>query len=140
MFDDVAASVSCPMIHIADATAEEIKRMGLSRVGLLGTKFTMEQDFYSVRFRKHGIETLIPEPEERDNIHRVIYEELVIGLIKEESRKEFLKIIEKLQKRGAQGVVLGCTEIPLLIKQEHVQISVFNTTKIHALKNVDFAL
>ncbi len=140
MFDEIASNVSCPMIHIADATAEEIKKMGLSKVGLLGTKFTMEQDFYRERFRQHGIETLIPEPDEREIIHSVIYNELVIGLIRDENRQEFIRIINKLHERGAQGVVLGCTEIPLLIKQEHIDIPVFDTTKIHALKAVELAL
>ncbi len=140
LFDDVSASVSTPMIHIADATAEEIKKRGLTRVGLLGTKFTMEQDFYKKRFKKYGIDTLIPDLEERERIHSVIYNELVIGVIREESRQEFVRIIENLHRKGAQGVVLGCTEIPLLIKQEHVKIPIFDTTKIHALKAVEFAL
>ena len=140
MFDQVHENVEVPMIHIADATAEEIKKKGLSRVGLLGTKFTMEQDFYKKRFEKHGIETIIPLEEEREIIHKIIYDELVVGIIKEESRKQYLKIIENLKNRGAQGVVLGCTEIPLLIKQEHVDLPVFDTTRIHALKAVDLAL
>ena len=128
------------MIHIADATAEEIKKKGLKKVGLLGTKFTMEGDFYRKRFEKHGIETVIPSEDEREIIHRIIYDELVIGIIRDESRKKYLEIIENLKQRGAEGVVLGCTEIPLLIKQEHVDIPVFDTTRIHALKAVDFAL
>ncbi len=140
IFDDVASSVSCPMIHIADATAEEIKKLNLSKVGLLGTKFTMEESFYRDRFMSHGIETLIPDEEERETIHRVIYEELVVGIFRDESRSEFIRIIKNLEKRGAEGVVLGCTEIPLLIKQEHVDIPVFDTTRIHAMKAVEFAL
>ena len=140
MFDQVQENVEVPMIHIADATAEEIKGKGLSKVGLLGTKFTMEQDFYKKIFEKHGIETIIPLEEEREIIHRIIYNELVVGIIRDESRNQYLKIIENLKSRGAEGVVLGCTEIPLLIKQEHVDIPVFDTTRIHALKAVDFAI
>ena len=140
MFDDVAKNVGVPMIHIADAAAEEIKRKGLRKVGLLGTKFTMEQDFYKERFRMHGIETIIPEEDERKVVHEIIYKELVVGVIKDESRRKYIDIIENLKRRGAEGVVLGCTEIPLLIKQEHVDIPVFDTTYLHALKAVDFAL
>ncbi len=140
MFDQVQENVKIPMIHIADATAEEIKKKGLKKVGLLGTKFTMEGDFYRKRFEKHGIETIIPSEDEREVIHRIIYDELVVGIIRDESRKKYLEIIENLKQLGAEGMVLGCTEIPLLIKQEHVDIPVFDTTRIHALKAVDFAL
>ncbi len=140
MFDQVQENVEVSMIHIADATAEEIKNKGLKKVGLLGTKFTMEGDFYRKRFENHGIETVIPTEDEREIIHRIIYDELVVGIIRDESRKKYLEIIEHLKQRGAEGVVLGCTEIPLLIKQEHVDIPVFDTTRIHALKAVDFAL
>ena len=140
MFDQVQENVEVSMIHIADATAEEIKNKGLKKVGLLGTKFTMEGDFYRKRFERHGIETVIPTEDEREVIHRIIYDELVVGIIRDESRKKYLEIIENLKQLGAEGMVLGCTEIPLLIKQEHVDIPVFDTTRIHALKAVDFAL
>lgn len=140
VFDQIQENVRVPIIHIADATSEEIKNKGLSRVGLLGTKFTMEQNFYKKRFEKHGIEIIIPFEDEREIIHRIIYEELVVGIIKDESRKQYVKIIESLKSRGAEGVVLGCTEIPLLIKQKHVDIPVFDTTRIHALKAVDLSL
>jgi len=140
MFDQVQENVKVPMIHIADATAGEIMKKGLKKVGLLGTKFTMEGDFYRKRFEKHGIETIIPSEDEREVIHRIIYDELVVGIIRDESRKKYLEIIENLKQLGAEGMVLGCTEIPLLIKQEHVDIPVFDTTRIHALKAVDFAL
>ena len=140
MFDQVQENVEVSMIHIADATAEEIMKKGLKKVGLLGTKFTMEGDFYRKRFERHGIETVIPSEDEREVIHWIIYDELVVGIIRDESRKKYLEIIENLKQLGAEGVVLGCTEIPLLIKQEHVDIPVFDTTRIHALKAVDFAL
>ncbi len=137
---EVERNVKIPLLHIADATAEKIKEKGVKRVGLLGTKFTMEMDFYRERLTRHGIETLVPPPREREYINRVIYEELVKGIIREESRRNFLKIIDSLVVRGAEGVILGCTEIPLLIKQEHVKIPLFNTTEIHARAAVKFAL
>ncbi len=139
--EQIQAAVSIPFLHIADATASRIKEKGIKRVGLLGTKFTMEEDFYKERLRKlHGIEVVIPEAEERDYIHSVIYNELCLGIIKEESRRRFIEIIENLRRRGAEGIVLGCTEIPLLIKQEHVPIPVFDTTRIHVEAALDRAL
>ncbi len=139
--DRIQAAISIPFLHIADATASRIKEKGIKRVGLLGTKFTMEEDFYRERLRKlHGIEVLIPQPDERDYIHSVIYNELCLGITKEESRRRFIEIIEGLRRRGAEGIVLGCTEIPLLIKQEHVPIPVFDTTRIHVEAALERAL
>jgi len=128
-------------LHIAEATGEEIRNQGLSRVALLGTKFTMEEDFYVKTLKDDfQIEAIIPEAQDRQLIHDCIYQELVQGIISKESKEEFIRIIEKLEKRGAQGVILGCTEIPLLIKQEDVNIPVFDTTRIHAQKAVHLAL
>ncbi|MCF8002256.1 MAG: aspartate/glutamate racemase family protein [Halanaerobiales bacterium] len=141
MAPEVQESINIPLIHITDAASDEIKKQSIKKVGLLGTNFTMEQDFYKGGLKdKHGIEVVVPNEEERKIIHNVIYKELISGIIKDESRKEFKKIIEKLKTRGAKGVVLGCTEIPLLIKDKDVDIPVFNTTELHAKKAVEKAL
>ncbi|MEO1263302.1 MAG: aspartate/glutamate racemase family protein [Bacteroidota bacterium] len=133
--------ISVPFLHIAEATAMEIKNKKLNKVALLGTRFTMEKDFYKkILLDKYGIDVIIPEKEERDFIHRTIYEELVHGILKDDSRKAIKKIIENLEKKGAQGAVLGCTEIPLLIKSKDVQIPIFNTMEIHAAKAVEIIM
>jgi len=138
--EEVRKKISIPLISIIDVTAEEIKKKGLRKVGLLGTLFTMEDGFYSEQFTKHGIETVIPKREEREFIHNVIFNELCKGIFKDESKKKFLEIINGLIKKGAEGIVLGCTEIPLLIKQEEVEVPVFDTTEIHSRKAVELAL
>ncbi|MBM7408808.1 aspartate/glutamate racemase family protein [Methanococcus maripaludis] len=139
--DSVSENINIPLVHIVDAVAKDIKQKNIKKVGLLGTKFTMEQDFYSGRLKeKHGIGVLIPSDKERDVIHQVIYKELVSGIIKEESRQKYLKIIENLVENGAEGIILGCTEIPLLIKQENCDSLIFDTSKIHAEAAVNFAL
>jgi aspartate racemase len=141
MADDVQTSIRIPLLHIADATAEQIKLLNLHTVGLLGTKFTMEQDFYRGRLsEKFDLEVLIPADDERDNVHRVIYDELCLGKIRESSKFEYLHTINNLVKRGAQGIILGCTEIPLLLKQEDVAVPIFDTTTIHAKHAVEVAL
>ena len=141
MADDIAAAVDLPLIHIADATAELILHDGLRSVGLLGTRYTMEQDFYKGRMvDRFGLNVLIPDAEGRDIVHRVIYEELVRGVIKSESRESYLTVIENLRKEGAQAVILGCTEIGLLIKPEHCPIPSYDTTYLHALAAVEWAL
>ena len=141
VFDAIQAGTRIPLLHIADVTAAEIRARGLSRVGLLGTRFTMEQDFYRGRLsEKHGIDVLIPDAAGREDVHRIIYGELVMGVIKDESRAVYNRIIARLQARGAQGVVLGCTEIPLLVRQADVAIPVFDTTAIHARAAADAAL
>lgn len=141
MAPDVEKSITVPLLHIADAAAEEIKVNNMNKVGLLGTKFTMEQDFYKGRLKeKHGIDVVIPNEKEREVVHNVIYKELISGIIKEESREKFKTIIQNLNKNGAEGVILGCTEIPLLIKNTDTEIPVFDTTMIHAKKAVDLAL
>ncbi|MEM6717831.1 MAG: aspartate/glutamate racemase family protein [Bacteroidota bacterium] len=136
----VRKSVSVPVIHIAEATAEKILEKNLQTVILLGTKYTMEYDFYKEVLTAFGIQYLIPNAEERQEINRVIYEELSKAELKDSSRKAYVNIIERLQQEGAEGVILGCTEIPLLIKQENVSIPVFDTTTIHATKAMELAL
>lgn len=138
--DDLQAEIKLPIVHIADATASEIKKQGLSKIGLLGTKFTMEMDFYKKRLSASGIESLVPEKPERDFIHNTIMNELLKEIFKPEAKKKFLEIINDLEQKGAEGIVLGCTEIPLLIKQDDTHLPVFNTLKIHAEAAVDFAL
>jgi aspartate racemase len=134
-------AIAIPLLHIADATAERIKAAGMHTIGLLGTRFTMEQDFYAGRLReKHGLRVLVPPQEERDIVHRVIYEELVLGQVRDESRQQFLEIMDALQARGAQGVIEGCTEIVMLVQQEHTTIPLFDTTAIHAQSAVELAL
>ena len=141
MADDIAAAVDLPLIHIADATAAVILADGLQTIGLLGTRYTMKQDFYKGRMvDRFGLSVLIPDAEGRDIVHRVIYEELVRGEIKSESRELYLAVIEKLRRDGAEAVILGCTEIGLLIKPGDCPIRSYDTTYLHALAAVDWAL
>ena len=137
----VRADINIPLLHIADAAAEKIEADGLKKVGLLGTKYTMEGDFYKNRIEnKYDIEVLIPELEAREYIHQVIYQELVSGILKDESRLRFKEVIDSLKDQGAEGIILGCTEIPLLIKEEDSSLPIYNTTELHAKKAVKFAL
>ncbi len=137
----IETAIQIPLIHIADATAEQIKGQGIKTIGLLGTRPTMEDNFYAGRLKeKHGLQVLIPPKEDRELIHRVIFEELVLGVVKEESRVEFLRIMEDLNEMGAEGVIEGCTEIVMLVQQEHAEIPLFDTTAIHAKKAVEMAL
>lgn len=137
----ILKNISVPFLHIAEATGDEISRKNIEKIALLGTKFTMEKDFYKLVLKeKFGIETIIPDEKERQLVHGIIYGELVQGIIRKESREVFKTIINRLASEGAQGVILGCTEIPLLISDEDVQIPTFNTTKIHAEKAVEWAL
>lgn len=141
MAEDVQTAIDIPLLHIADATADAIKVRGLNKIGLLGTKFTMEEDFYRRRLvEKHGLNVLIPEPEERETVHRAIYDELVLGEIKPESREAYKQIIGNLIAEGAQGIILGRTEIGLLVKDEDSRVPLFDTTYIHAVSAVEFAL
>jgi aspartate racemase len=141
MADEVQRAIQIPLLHIADVTAGAVKANGQSRVGLLGTKFTMEQDFYKGRLKEiHGLDVLIPEDKERQVIHDILYNELCLGEIKELSREKFQSIIQNLVKRGAQGVILGCTEIPLIVRPEDYEIPLYDTTALHAQAAVDFAL
>ena len=132
--------IKLPIIHIADTTAVEIKKQEISTIGLLGTKFTMEMDFYTKRLSGAGITSLVPEKPDRVFIHNTIMDELLKEIFKQETKKRFLDIINNLERKGAQGIVLGCTEIPLLIKQADTQLPVFNTLKIHAKAAIDFAI
>ena len=139
--DCVTGAVSIPLIHIADATAGAIKEKGLETVGLLGTRYPMEMDFYRGRLeRAHGLKVLIPEEPGRTSVHDIIYKELAQGMVREESRRTYAAVIRELEGRGAQGVILGCTEIPLLIKAADSPIPVFDTTALHAAAAVEFAL
>ena len=139
--EQVQAGIGIPVLHIADATEHEIQRKGLHQVGLLGTRFTMEKDFYRGRLEdEHGLAVLIPVEEDRKTVHEVIYQELVLGEIRERSRERYLEIIQRLADRGAEGIILGCTEIGLLVKQEDVQLPVFDTAQIHAWIAVQAAL
>ena len=128
------------IVHIADATAIEITKKQLSKIGLLGTRFTMEMDFYTKKLKESGIESLVPPKADREFIHNAIMNELLKEEFKEETKAKFLSIINDLVNQGAQGIVLGCTEIPLLIKQKDTPLPVFNTLEIHAKAAVDFAL
>jgi aspartate racemase len=138
--DELQEEINIPIVHIADATAAEIKKQGISKIGLLGTKFTMEMDFYTKKLSTAGIVSLVPEKPERLFIHDTIVNELLREIFKPEAKRRFLEIINDLEQKGAQGIVLGCTEIPLLIKQKDIQLPVYDTLKIHAQAAVDFAL
>jgi len=138
--DYVQKAISIPLLSIIDATAEDIKKSGLKKVGLLGTKFTMEDDFYRTGLERHGINTVIPDEEDRNTVHRIIFDELCLGVFKESSKEELKKIVEKLKEKGAEGVVLACTELPLILNQDDCDIPLFDTTRIHAEYAVNFAL
>ncbi|MGV3539120.1 MAG: aspartate/glutamate racemase family protein [Rufibacter sp.] len=139
--EEVEQSIKIPLLHIVDATAPAILSQGYSTVGVLGTKFSMEQDFLRNRFlERHHVKTIIPSAAARDRVHSIIYDELVKGVIKESSRNEYLQIIEELQQEGAQGIVLGCTEIGLLVKVQDTTAHLFDTTKLHAERAVEVAL
>jgi aspartate racemase len=140
MADEVQAAINIPLLHIVDATAQAVKSKGIEKVGLLGTRFTMEGDFYGGRLKAHDLDVVIPDLPDREIVHRIIYQELVLGKIQTSSRDEFQRIIQTLQQNGTEGIVLGCTEIGLLIKQEDNILPVFDTTVVHALAAVDVAL
>lgn len=138
--DIIEKNTRIPLLHIADATAEVIKESGLKKVGLLGTKFTMEQDFLKDRlFQKHGIEIVIPSAMQRNLVHDIIYNELVKGIVKDDSRQIYLEIIDDLCHKGAEGIILGCTEIMLLVSKNDTTKTIFDTTEIHACKAFEFA-
>lgn len=138
--DEVAATISIPLLHIADATADRVIDSGIGSVGLLGTSFTMEQAFYKGRLQERGIDVLIPSAKERRIVHRVIYEELCLGIVRDESRAAFLDIIDGLVAEGAEAVIEGCTEIGMLVRDEHTKARLFDTTRIHAEQAVALAL
>ena len=138
--DTLRQKIKIPLLHIAEETAKEIVKQKINKVGLLGTKFTMENSFFKDRLAKFGIETIVPDNSDRDFIHDSIFNELTRGIFKDETKKIYIDIIEKLKTGGANGVIFGCTEISLLIKQEDSSITVFDTTAIHSKAAVDFAL
>jgi len=138
--DELEKKIGLPVIHIASATALEIEKKKLKKVALLGTRFTMERDFFTSKLKDRGIETIIPKDADRAYIHEVIFEEFGRGIFLPETKVKFLSIMQKLIAEGAEGIVLGCTEIPLLIKQEDFNAPLFDTTLIHAKAAVDFAL
>lgn len=141
MAADVEAAIGIPLLHIVDPTAAAIRRAGLARIGLLGTAFTMEQDFYKGRLaERFGIEVLVPEVEDRRVVHDIIYKELVAGIVSDASRGLYRDVIARLAERGAEAIVLGCTEIMLLISQADSPVPVFDTTELHALAAVERAL
>ncbi|MBC9178857.1 aspartate/glutamate racemase family protein [Roseomonas ludipueritiae] len=141
MAEEVQAAIGIPLLHIADPTAERIRAAGLRRVGLLGTAFTMEQDFYKGRLvERHGLEVLVPEAEDRALVHRVIYEELVQGRAEPASREAYRAVIARLVARGAEAVILGCTEIMLLVRPEDSAVPLFDTTALHAEAAVERAI
>ena len=136
----VQSRIRVPLVHIAEAAAEELLSKGITRVGLLGTKYTMMQEFYREKLTERGIDVLIPEGEEIDLVNRVIFDELCLGVVKEDSKSAYLKVIANLQARGAQGILLGCTELGLIVSQEDVSLPLFDTTVIHAKKAIELAL
>ena len=139
--DAITGAVRIPFIHIADATAAAIRAGGLQRVGLLGTRFTMEEAFYTGRLvARHDLEVLVPEADDRAVVNQVIYEELCLGAVRAESRAQYRAIMARLAARGAEGIILGCTEITLLVSAEDSAVPLFDTTRLHALAAVDFAL
>jgi aspartate racemase len=141
MAAEVQRGIGIPLLHIADPTAERVRAQKIHRIGLLGTRFTMEEDFYKGRLaEKHGLQVIIPEAMEREIVHRVIYDELVLGIIRASSKGEYLRIIDHLGEMGAEGIILGCTEIGLLIKETDTRLPLFDTTRIHAEAAVDWAL
>lgn len=139
--DTIQAAIDIPLLHIADPTAAAIQARGLSTVGLLGTRFTMEHDFYKGRLsEKYGLRILVPSAADRDMIHRVVYDELCLGIIRPESKTRYLDCIGRLVEAGAEGIILGCTEIELLVKDEDSHMPLFDTTKLHAVAAVAYAL
>jgi aspartate racemase len=136
----VEAHVSCPLLHIADPLANAFAAAGHDTIGLLATRFTMEQPFYAERLEEQGLKVVIPGPADRAEIHRIIFEELCAGIVREKSRESCCRVIDDLAARGAQGIALACTEIMLLLDQEHSRLPLFDTTRLHAHAAVDFAL
>lgn len=138
--DEIREKIRIPFLHIAEETAEAVVKKGITKVGLLGTKFTMEKSFFKDRLSSYGLETIIPTGKDRNFIHASISNELQKEIFKDETKKQYLKIIEKLRDKGAEGIILGCTEIPLLINQTDSHLLIFDTTAIHSRAAVDFAL
>jgi aspartate racemase len=138
--DRVQAAVEIPLVHIADATAQAVRGLGIGRVGLLGTRYTMEQDFYRGRLARHGFEVLVPDPPALEAVHRIIYDELVHGVVRPASRARYLEVVGALTGRGAEAVILGCTEIELLVKDGDAAVPLLETARIHAETAADVAV
>lgn len=136
----IAAKISIPLLHIADATADVLIEQGISRIGLLGTRFTMEQAFYRERLQQRGIEVVVPDSDDREQVHQIIYSELCLGICNPQSKATYLQIVSRLADQGAQGVILGCTEIALLIQQQDTSVPLYDTTTIHAEQAINLAL
>ena len=137
----VEAAIDIPLLHLADVTADRIKDHKMKTIGLLGTNFTMEEAFYRGRLEQnHGLNVIVPNEVDRQIVHRIIYDELCLGVVKEDSRKEYLRIMEKMRSDGAEGIIEGCTEIVMLVQQSHTEIPLFDTTAIHAEAAVEMAL
>ena len=138
---EIEKSIKIPLLHIADATAEVLVHEGIKTVGLLGTAFTMEEDFYKVRLSEnYGLNVLVPNDEDRQIVHKIIYQELCLGKIQADSKTEYLRIIDMLANQGAEAVILGCTEIGMLVSQNDTKVKLFDTTAIHAQKAVEYAI
>lgn len=140
VYDQIAGAISIPVLHVVDVTASAVREAGMSTVGLLGTAFTMEQAFYRDRLASSGLSVVIPDDEERALVHRVIFDELCLGVIRDESRAAFIDIINHLAERGAQGVILGCTELELLLSSDDAEVPLFPTTRLHIEAAVNHAL
>lgn len=140
VIDDIQSKINIPILHIADATAAQIKESQIQTVGLLGTKYTMEQDFYKSRLELNGIQVIVPDRDDREGVNKIIYEELCLGKIHQESRDYYKKVIQGLIESGAEGIILGCTEIGLLVKPEDAEVHLFDTTYIHACEAVNMSL
>ncbi|MBJ9989488.1 aspartate/glutamate racemase family protein [Paenibacillus sp. S28] len=138
--DEIQSKINIPILHIADATAAQIKESQIQTVGLLGTKYTMEQDFYKSRLELNGIQVIVPNRDDREAVNQIIYEELCLGKIHHESRDYYKKVIQGLIESGAEGIILGCTEIGLLVKPEDAEVPLFDTTYIHACEAVNMSL
>ena len=141
LYDIIQQNIQIPMLHIADATAESIKAEGIQKIALLGTRFTMEENFYKGRLMdNYGLDVIIPDSEDMEIVHHIIYDELCAGIIRSESKQKYADIIQRLVRNGAEGIILGCTEIGLLVKQEDSSVPLFDTTEIHAKAAVNYAL
>lgn len=140
MADQIQSRINIPILHIAELTAEELKKHSISKVGLIGTKYTMEHDFYKAKLVENGIEVIVPEADDRELINRIIFEELCLGITEENSKRIYLEIVKKLGEQGVEGVILGCTEIGILVKQQDTEIPLFDTAFIHAERAAKRAL
>jgi aspartate racemase len=140
VIDLIKEKITIPILHIADATASQISKQGINSVGLLGTKYTMEQDFYISRVKSHNIDVIVPDQDDRERVNKVIFDELCVGVVNGKSKDYYLQVIDRLVQNGAKGIILGCTEIGLLIKQEDVAVPLFDTALIHAIEAVNKAL